>query len=490
MRGAADPPLRRGQPKGGPHRPVEERVGAGRGRPDALVEAAQNDAIGRQQPGFEKAQDLDPRMAAVGAAHRGFGGEAVEQGAIAGAIEPDGGVGSSVEFLEQPRERREAEPARGDLTGLVAQQSRQRRFMGGEPCRQGCGGAERPQGRQGGQDVLHERSRVRRSPPRASSASDAGACGCVALCRARARVRPGRAARAAAARRAAPRFRAGAPGARPRPAAGRGAGPDGAAGPGSRPGRGRAARNRSPAGPGRRPASGRAARRSNSSMSIAPAGQFLAHPAREFAIRGHQRGRAGPFEHLAQRNRDGQRFLAFVGGLDQGHALERKAAVEIQRRRQRSVEFGGPQRLADQPAARRLGGRNGADSRSPLALDPDGARAGCAARPAHARRPVPVLRPRHRRRSWPRTRRSSRRSRPGRTTAPCGSRATAAISRAVALLVPVEPATTTGPVLAPAGKPRHLGLDQAGPAASRGRPRRVPPGSADIARSRCRGSRA
>ncbi len=40
-------------------------------------------------------------------------------------------------------------------------------------------------------------------------------------------------------------------------------------------------------------------------------------------------------------------------------------------------------------------------------------------------------------------------SSPGKTTAPCGRRLTAAISRAVALLVPVDPATMTGPPTVP-----------------------------------------
>ena len=197
------------------------------------------------------------------------------------------------------------------------------------------------------------------------------------------------------------------------------------------------------------------------------------HAARQRAVGRHQRrGLARRLHRLAQRDRDGERLLLGVGGLDHRERCER--GVDARR------EIG-----AGELAAR---GR----SRPPAAAPPTRSARGharpgrpsashCVARDADPVAAAPAWRiadgptaggstrgRRHRggRRSAPTMSASRSVSRPGSTTAPCGSLAMVAISSAVAGIEPVEPAAITGPSVCAASRCR-FGLDQR--VAARGR---------------------
>ena len=82
MRRLPDPPLRRGKPQFGAHRPVEKGVRVDRGRPDLLVEACDKDAVEREQARFEQAENIQAGMAAAGRRGADAGDRLVEQSGI------------------------------------------------------------------------------------------------------------------------------------------------------------------------------------------------------------------------------------------------------------------------------------------------------------------------------------------------------------------------------------------------------------------------
>src|SRR3546814_10370360 len=69
MGGLAEAAFRRRQAELFAHRPAEPGIFLGLWRPGALVEAAEDDAVGLLQAGFEQAPDEQARMAAVTGAH-------------------------------------------------------------------------------------------------------------------------------------------------------------------------------------------------------------------------------------------------------------------------------------------------------------------------------------------------------------------------------------------------------------------------------------
>ena len=108
-----------------------------------------------------------------------------------------------------------------------------------------------------------------------------------------------------------------------------------------------------------------------------PARQLRPHPRRQSAVGGDQRGGlGGGLQGLAHEERDGQRLLSIIGGLDEGHALQRQRHAAG---RHALVEgapgvggVGGAQGLAEQPAPRLQGRVGHADLDHILAGSADG----------------------------------------------------------------------------------------------------------------------
>ncbi len=124
--GKADAAFGRRQADLGAHGARQPGVGAGLGRPDAFVEAAEDDEIDRLQAGFERPPDLDPRLGAdrPGDRHRGHqGGE--EGGKFGRCQDETGALLAAGKAGEQPGERGAilALPQARIASGLVAGRS-------------------------------------------------------------------------------------------------------------------------------------------------------------------------------------------------------------------------------------------------------------------------------------------------------------------------------------------------------------------------------
>ena len=228
-----------------------------------------------------------------------------------------------------------------------------------------------------------------------------------------------------------------------------------------------------------------------SSTGDVPARQRGEHAARQRAVgRDQRRGLACRLDRLAQRDRDGERLLLGVGGLDHRQALRarRRRARRNRSRRarcQRSVAAAG--RSASETKRSRAVRRGRAERAHLVARDADPPQQRLHGELRMADRGRIDSRPSASRRPAIRSQDSASRSvsRPGSTTAPCGSLAMVAISSAVAGIEPVEPAAITGPSVCAASRCR-LGLDQR--VAPRGRLDRAALGEDAPARPRARSS--
>ena len=87
VRRKADAPLRQIEAERMAHRPVEPGIGARIGRPDALDEAADDDAIDVGQPRFERAVDAHAAFRRAGPAHHAIADDDAEQLHIVGRLD-------------------------------------------------------------------------------------------------------------------------------------------------------------------------------------------------------------------------------------------------------------------------------------------------------------------------------------------------------------------------------------------------------------------
>ena len=178
--------------------------------------------------------------------------------------------------------------------------------------------------------------------------------------------------------------------------------------------------------------------------------------ARQRAVGRHQRGGLVLVHRLAQRDRDGERLVLGIGGLDHGEACERRVARRvIDALRPALGRVRRPHRLGGEPFARRRLRRARATSSRAMPMRRSSA---CMASCGWPNAGLPMRSPSRCRRSAPRRASSRSVSSPGSTTAPCGSFAMVASSFAVAGIEPVEPAAITGPSCD--REPYALGLDQ------------------------------
>ena len=172
-----------------------------------------------------------------------------------------------------------------------------------------------------------------------------------------------------------------------------------------------------------------------------PAVQRRRHPPRQHPVGRDQRHLAPVLRRLPQDQRDRHGLGPGVRRLDQGD-MPAVASTRSGRPGPSASHCRSPARGASDSEISRFRAGSGAVCAGP---GPDVARAG--AQPRRSARESGTAddpRPSARRPGPPRPHAGMSQSNPGRTTAPCGSRATACISSAVVPRDPVDPATITG----------------------------------------------
>ena len=105
MRGLAEFPFRRSKAQRSAHRAVEKRVGVRLGRPNRLVEAAEQHDIGIDQARLEKPEDLQARMRLLASAQDDLASHRREKKPVGFDVEGHAVRGILREFVEERVER-------------------------------------------------------------------------------------------------------------------------------------------------------------------------------------------------------------------------------------------------------------------------------------------------------------------------------------------------------------------------------------------------